>query len=208
MPEEMEVGIDRVQDDIAELHQELAEAKEERAKERRPQWIDYLAISTALFAVLAALAALEAGNYANEALFKANKGVLQQARATDTWSEYQADSIKKYEQQNLVVLLRHTGGTPVEMRTALTEAARRQRLQNTLQAQARELERTTEELNKDAERDLEHHHRFAISVTLFQVAIGLSAIAALLRMRALWLTSLGGGAIAVLLLVDGFVLFR
>ncbi len=57
------MGTDRLQDDIAER--------------RRPRWLDALAVSTALFAVLAAIAALEAGNYANEALFAANAGVLR-----------------------------------------------------------------------------------------------------------------------------------
>jgi len=55
MPEEMEVGIDRVQDTIEEHRRELAEEEKEKEKERaaRPRWIDYLAISTALFAALA-----------------------------------------------------------------------------------------------------------------------------------------------------------
>jgi hypothetical protein len=34
--------------------------------------LDYLAISTALFAVVAAVAALQASTYANEALYRAN----------------------------------------------------------------------------------------------------------------------------------------
>jgi len=43
-------------------------------------------------------------------------------------------------------------------------------------------------------------------VTLFQVAIGLSAIAALLRRRAVWRVSLAAGALALLALLDGFTL--
>ncbi len=108
--DDVDVGTDRLQDDIAERRREAAE--EARAERRRPRWLDALAVSTALFAVLAAIAALEAGNYANEALFAANAGVLRQTQAVDAWSEYQADSIKKYEAQNLAALLAHTGGTP------------------------------------------------------------------------------------------------
>lgn len=44
-------------------------------------------------------------------------------------------------------------------------------------------------------------------MTLFQVAIGLSAIAALRRRRAVWLVSLAAGALALLALLDGFRLF-
>jgi len=91
MSDDLDVGIDRVQDDVAERRRAAAEAA--RAGRGRPRWLDALAVSTALFAVFAAIAALEAGNYANEALFKANEGVLRQTQAVDTWSEYQADSI-------------------------------------------------------------------------------------------------------------------
>jgi len=51
----------------------------------------------------------------------------------DAWSEYQADSIKKYEAQNLAVPLAHTGGTPQEIQAAQDEAARRQAQQDSLQ---------------------------------------------------------------------------
>ena len=53
---------------------------------RRP---DALAVSTALFAVLAAFASLNAGDSASEALYRANQAVLQQTQAVDTWSQFQ-----------------------------------------------------------------------------------------------------------------------
>jgi hypothetical protein len=47
--------------------------------------------------------------------------------------------------------------------------------------EAQRLDQETATLNSESEEMLNHHHRFAVSVTLFQVAIGLAAIAALLR---------------------------
>ena len=212
MPDEMDVGVDRLQDAIddrrqeAGLHEAPARGSEGGGARRsaRPRWLDYLAISTALFAVIAAIAALEAGNYANEALFQANRAVLLQTQAVDTWSQYQAESIKKYEATNLVMILAHTGGSPREIGAARAEAARRQKQQSALQPEARRLSAETDALNKESEGQLEHHHRFAIAVTLLQVAIGLSAIAALLSMPAVWYFSLGAGAFAFLVFVDGF----
>jgi hypothetical protein len=204
MSDDVDVGTDRLQDDIAERRREAAE--EARAARGRPRWLDALAVSTALFAVFAAIAALEAGNYANEALFAANAGVLRQTRAVDAWSEYQADSIKKYAAQNLAAILAHTGGTPQEIQAAQDEAARRQAQQDTLQPEAARLGDETTALNAESRTNLAHHHRFAVAVTLFQVAIGLSAIAALLRRRAVWRVSLAAGALALLALLDGFTL--
>jgi hypothetical protein len=201
MSDGLDVGIDRGRDDVAERRREAAEAA--REGRGRPRWLDALAVSTAPFA---AIAALEAGSYANEALFAANAGVLRQTQAVDTWSEYQADSIKKYQAQNLAALLAHTGGTPQEIQAARDEATRRQAQQDSLQPEATRLGDETAALNAESRTNLAHHHRFAVAVTLFQVAIGLSAIAALLRRRAVWRVSLAAGALALLALLDGFTL--
>jgi hypothetical protein len=48
------------------------------------------------------------------------------------------------------------------------------------------------------------HHRCAISVTVFQVAIALSAIAALTRRPLLFWCGLGGGLVGAILFAFGF----
>jgi hypothetical protein len=53
---------------------------------------------------------------------------------------------------------------------------------------------------------LEHHHRFALAVTLFQVAIGLGAIAALLREPKVWVVSMAVGTVGLVAFIDGFTL--
>src|SRR5437763_16618012 len=50
-------------------------------------WISGVALSTAILAVLAAIAGLFSGNHANEAM-------MAQIEASDKWSYYQAKSIK------------------------------------------------------------------------------------------------------------------
>jgi hypothetical protein len=203
VPEEIDIDTDRLQDQIDEKRDE---AHGERREGGRPAWLDALAVSTALFAVVAALAALEAGDHANEALYRANQAVLLQTQAVDTWNEFQADSIKRNDAQNLQVVLAHVGGTSDEIQAAQQAAADRQQTQNQLQPQAEQLSQRTEELNAEAEGQLAQHQRFAVSVTLFQVAIGLAAIAALLRMPPVWWVSLGAGALGVLSFVNGFTL--
>ena len=204
MSDDLDVGTERLQETIEERRREAVAA--ERAEQQRPRWLDYLAISTALFAVFAAVAALEAGAYANEALFRANQAVLRQTQAVDAWSEYQADSIKKYEQQSVATLLTHVGGSATEIQAAKAEAARRQAREDELQREATARDAETNALSRESEHQLEYHHRFALTVTLFQVGIGLSAIAALLRMRVVWFISLAAGAVALLVFIDSFTL--
>ncbi len=203
MPEEYEVGIDRAQELIEEKHHEAHAGH--AVPERRPRWLDWLAVSTALFAVLAAICALKAGDKANEALFQANQAVLVQTQAVDRWSEFQADSIKKSQQTILAVLLPKVGGSSAEVAAAQQEAARRQVIQDKLREEAKKQDAETRALNEESHTLLKQHQRFALGVTLFQVAIGLAAIAALLRIPAVWWVSLGAGGWASVVLVSGLL---
>jgi Domain of unknown function (DUF4337) len=206
MADDVDIDTDRQQEQIEEKRRELGGSEPKKTHGGRPRWLDALAVSTALFAVFAAIAALESGNYANEALYKANQAVLQQTQAVDTWNQYQADSIKKYQQRGFATLLSHVGGAPEEIQAARDEADRRQQSENDLQPEAQRLTNETAALNRESEEQLSHHHRFAISVTLFQVAIGLGAVAALLRMPVVWWVSLAAGVLGFLSLVNGFTL--
>src|SRR5215471_19653130 len=82
--------------ETTEFKDKLEEATERavEAAEHRTRWVVYLSFSTALIAVLAAIAALESGAFANEALIQKNDALLAQAQASDQWAYYQAKSVK------------------------------------------------------------------------------------------------------------------
>src|ERR1043166_9081540 len=65
----------------------LHEQAHETAKHSGEIWISWVALSTAILAVLAAIASLLSGEHANEAM-------MNQIEAADQWSYYQAKSIK------------------------------------------------------------------------------------------------------------------
>jgi len=65
----------------------LHEHVNESAKHTGEAWISWVALSTAILAVLAAIASLLSGEYANEAM-------MNQIEASSQWSYYQAKSIK------------------------------------------------------------------------------------------------------------------
>src|SRR3989475_12112773 len=79
--------------ETSELKEKLEQSME-GAAEHRARWIVYLSFSTALIAVLAAIAALESGTYSNEALLEKNEALLAQTKASDQWAYYQAKSVK------------------------------------------------------------------------------------------------------------------
>src|SRR6059036_1808613 len=74
--------------ETSELKEKLEQSIEEAVEgaERRALWIVYLSFTTALIAVLAAIASLESGTYSNEALLEKNEALLAQTKASDQWA--------------------------------------------------------------------------------------------------------------------------
>jgi hypothetical protein len=181
MPEE---GVET--QDLKESVEHAAEALEES---RAPSWIVGLSLTTAMLAVFAAIASLLSGANSNEAILAKNEAVLHQAEASDQWTYYQSKSVKA----NLAELRADLAPQKDAAERLRGEADRYRREGAEIEAKAHALEAKVEASNELAERLLALHHRFAISVTMFQIAIALCAIAALVRRRFLWLIGCVGG---------------
>ena len=105
------------------------EVQAEVEREARASWKRWLALSTALFAVLAAIASLKSGNLANRALLEMDEAVLKQTQAADEWAYYQAKGIKSTVRESEVELLAlvPTGTASAERSVAAARRASRDR---------------------------------------------------------------------------------
>jgi hypothetical protein len=153
--------------------------------ENRSRWIVYLSFTTALIAVLAAIAALESGSYSNEALMQKNEALLAQSKASDQWAYYQAKSAANDE----------------------AEAHRYASEEQEISKAANELEAEVKKDTELSDRSMEHHHRFAFAVTMFQISIALSAVAALSRQKPVWFIGLLVSVLGLVYFMDGFRLY-
>jgi len=189
-----EVGVDK-----------LAERAHEKAKEEgaRMPWLRGLALSTALFAVAAAVASLEAGRYASEALLRMNEATLKQAQAADAWAYYQAKSIKQVTRDAEATILTTLNASPGTVDAMRAEAQRYGQEEDQAKQQATRLEEEQRHHEETSRTSFEKHHLFAYAVTILQVAIGLSAIAALIERPAIWVVACICGAGGVGLLIAG-----
>lgn len=140
------------------LHEEINEHVKEENK-----WSLYVAISTALMAVFAAIASMMAGHDSNEAL-------IEQIRASDQWAYYQAKGIK----QEIAVLINAKD-------TAKISNYERERIN---------IKKTAEEEETKSKAFLKEHVSLARCVTLFQIAIAISAISIITKRRTLWFFAL------------------
>ena len=181
MPEEIEVPTEHLHEQI----HEAAEGHHHHAGGFNMQ----VALSTALLAVLAAIAALLAGHAANEAL-------LEQIQASDQWSYYQSKSIKENVLTTKLSLIVAMGKT--------IEGADAKKLTE-YKTDMEEIKKEAEAKEAESASHMKHHVTLARSVTLFQIAIALAAIAVLTKKRPLWLGSLALGAIGAFFFVGGLL---
>src|SRR5712692_6631269 len=189
MSEEWEVDTERVR-----------EALHEGMERDGGQLLKQIALTTALLAACAAIAALQAGATANEALALKTEATQLQAQASDQWAYYQAKGLKAALQE--VARQVWLAGGKEAPSTFAAEEARYRTEQAAIEKEARALERTRDTKAHEAEELMHRHHGFAYGVTLFQVAIPLGAIAALTRTRLVWLGSLVVGVGGLVLLVS------
>ena len=155
-----------------------------------PRWVMGVALSSALLAAIAAVSALLAGHHANEAM-------IEQIKASDQWSYYQAKSIKK----NVVE-------TKVEMLTALghpVEETEQKRIAG-YEAELGEIKKQADEMTSHSHRHLHKHEIYARGVTMFQVAIAVAAIAVLTKLRSFWLVGMVFGLVGLYFSVQAFLL--
>jgi hypothetical protein len=197
MPEEIELETKEQQEEIEEhLH-----------GVQPSHWARYIPLSTALLAVLAAYAALESGSLVNEALIEQGNSVAKQAQASDQWAYYQAKGVKANVAQATSDVLAATPASATAAARYRAEAGRYKDEQKEIETKAHEIEKERDERSAESAALMRRHHTFAYCVTFAQVAIALSAIAALTRNRVVWFISLGVGIISACFLIGGFLLY-
>ncbi len=172
----------------------------EEAAEHREDFGRHAAVVVSIMAALLAIASLAGSRASTEA-------ILAQAKASDTYNEYQANSLKRHINLDDATQLRVlAAGSP-------NEAAAGQQADSLEQAVATKYQPTQDELLPVAQ-DLEHerdlaesrHRGFQTAEAAFQLGIVLASISIVARAR--WLLMVGGGlgVLGVLLGANAFVL--
>ena len=188
MPEEIEIDTDKIEDEV-----------KEQLEREGGSLLKAIALTTALFAALAAVAALQAGGTVNEALVLKTEATRLQAEASDQWANYQAKGIKsEIREASEAIWVVQGKESPASLKADRDRYARERA---EIQTAARKIELERDAKSGEADALLRRHHKFADSVALFQVAIALGAVAALARYRMVWILSmvLGLGGSALLL---------
>ncbi|HEY8750882.1 MAG TPA: DUF4337 family protein [Tepidisphaeraceae bacterium] len=156
---------------VEKAHEDL----HEKAEHSREPWIGRVALTAALLAGIAAIASSLSGHHESE-------GILEQIKASDQWSYYQAKGIKA----DIFKVLKPESP---EIRRYTEE-------QKEIRAEATKAQEASR-------AHMQVHQIFAKAVTFSQIAIAIAAITVLTRRPGFWAVSLIFGGIALAYLAQG-----
>jgi len=180
------------------------EARIEPSEEAPRSWlIPAIAVTTAVLAVAAAFSSLLAGEAAHHSLAALNQAAIFQNQASDQWSFYQAEGIKRhtFEVQRDVERLQ---ADPPHLALAARQDAEARRYgvqQVKIQHDAQALEHRREAAEALSERYGVRYEQLGQSVAFFQIGIVVCSVAAIVRRPALWYLGLAGGLVGAVSLV-------
>lgn len=179
--------MDEIEDYSENIHEQSNEHAHHILSEGKEKWVLFVALSTAVIAVLAAITGLLAGDHADEAM-------LAQIKSSDKWAFYQAKSIKTEQINSANKILVALGKAPAAADSAKIKANK---------ADQAKIMEEAKSLQTESEDHGVKHKILARGVTLFQIAIAIGAISIITKRKVLWLASMGFAALGVFFLLQG-----
>ncbi len=151
-------------------------------------------LSIAVMSVIAAFIGALGETEASHTFVEKNDAVLSQAKASDTWAEYQSESIKRH----IYSVGAGLSGQPDAADRLKGEAEKYSKEQPVTQEKAKQLEEEIVEHSEKAETHFARHHVLTIAEGIVHVAIAGASIALLARKRSFWHVALGLTAIGMI----------
>lgn len=167
------------------------------------KWMKGVAITTTIFAVVASIAG-------SRSAFFVAKAQMLTAQEGSQWAYYQAKSIKQSlletEQNNSQVQLQ---GSLTQEQRALLEKSLKQAGDTVVRynQEKEDIKHAAEGTGKENALVVRRGSQFSVAVVFSQVAVMLSSVSALLKRRELWYVGLIMGAISLVFLANGLLLF-
>jgi hypothetical protein len=181
--------MDEIENYSENIHEQSNEHAHHILSEGKEKWVLYVALSTAVIAVLAAITGLLAGDHADEAM-------LSQIKSSDQWAFYEAKSIKSEMIASSDKILLSFGKTPAAQDSAKIKSNK---------ADQAKIMQEAKDAQKESDEHVAKHKILARGVTLFQVAIAIGAISIITKRKSLWLASMGFAFIGIFFLLQGTV---
>ena len=172
----------------------------EHAVHAHDPFVSRVAVTVAILAVLAAAAGSLETVEGGRALEASSEATLAQDKATDAWSEYEAESLKRHLYE--VAGDMNTAATARYQAAAEAEAGKQDRIRK----DAKSAEAESGRLLGESRHHENRHHWLTGAATLFEVAIALSTVAIITRRKWLWSGSTLLGGVGIVVLAVGYAM--
>lgn len=168
-------------------------------------WMSWVALATAIMAVLAAITTLYLGKYSSRA-------ILNQGQETSQWAYYQAKSIKSYiyeiQKQKLELDTMAPLAKPKAVKDKYAQLIANYDKQITRYDKEKdEIKATAENLAKSKEEAQARAGNFGYALIFLQIAIMLSSISALTKKKPLFYTGIATVTGWLFFFLDAIFLF-
>ncbi len=176
------------------------------AEEKKDPWLNYLALTTVIFAVCATLSTLKGGGYGSKAM-------MSQSQASDQWAFYQAKSVKGYlyelQREKLEMDIKVLKGTA--SRSLAADYQKKidgyaEKI-NKYEDEKAEIMKTAKSLEAVRDEAQKHSGAFGLAAMFLQIAILLSSIAALMKKKFFWYFGMLSGVLGLVYFFNGFFSF-
>ncbi len=170
------------------------------AEERKDGWVQWVALTTTVLAVCAAISSLKGGGFSTQIQLKTTQ-------ESNRWAHYQSKSLK----QNLAELEREEmavqaaeARTPEGRKLAEAAHARATAEARRYDAEKAEIKAEAEKLAAEQAELKRHGGAFGLAVMLLQIAIMMSSVGALIKRPAMWYAGLVFGVGGLAYMANGF----
>jgi hypothetical protein len=174
------------------------------SEERKETWLQWVALTTTILAVAAAISSLKASSYSTRVQIGSTKEANQ-------WAYFQSKSIKEHGYQlnrDILAATRLLGKNNTEVIDFLSAKIKEYDGETARYGlERREIKLEAEKLQRDQEILKQHNVNFSMAVMLLQIAIMLSAVGALIQKKSSWCAGIAIGLVGLIYMVNGFFLF-
>ncbi|MBM4295367.1 MAG: DUF4337 domain-containing protein [Deltaproteobacteria bacterium] len=171
--------------------------------EKKETWIQWVALTTTILAVCAAISSLKASSYSTRVQ-------LSTTQEANKWAHYQAKAIREHTyklNKDLVTIAKMEAKAPQvitfldeRLKKYDQEIGRYSKEKEEIMAEARDIQK---------QQDLLKHHNgaFALATMILQIAIMMNAVGALIKRKAMWHVGMALGLVGLVYMANGFFLF-
>jgi hypothetical protein len=173
--------------------------------EQKEKWQGWLALSTAIMAVLAALTTLYMGKYSSRA-------IMAQGQESDQWAYYQSKSIKEHSfgmsKKGLELQLMSQKGMPFMVAEEFRRTIGKYDDEiKRYSVERQEIKAKAEEIARHKLKAQQMGGNFAYALIFLQIALMLASIASLTKRHYLWYIALGCNVGWLFFFLDAWMLF-